>query len=207
MPIALTEDRRELSSVARSFLADRDALGASRALLDAPAESLPAFWVELCGLGWTGLHLPEAFGGSGYGLSELVCVIEELGRVAAPGPFLATVAASATIDAVGSDAQKAAFLPGLAEGSVVGALGLGGTLTRAADGTLSGASGLVLAGGMAHVFVLQAGDDLVIVPAADVTVTPLGKMDPTRRVVRVSAVGTNVVPDDHVIVGGARVER
>jgi 3-oxochol-4-en-24-oyl-CoA dehydrogenase len=205
MPIALTEDRRELSSVARSFLADRDALGAARSLLDASAESLPAFWTELCGLGWTGLHLPEVFGGSGYGLSELVCVIEELGRVAAPGPFLATVAASATINAVGSDAQKAVFLPGLADGSVVGALGLGGTLTRAADGTLSGASGLVLAGGMAHVFVLQAGDDLVIVPAAEVTVTPLGKMDPTRRVVRVSAVGTGVIPDDHVIVGGARV--
>ena len=51
----------------------------------------PPFWDELAGLGWLGLHLPEAVGGEGYGFAELAVVVEELGRALAPGPFLPTV--------------------------------------------------------------------------------------------------------------------
>ena len=80
--------------MARAFLADRGALVAARDTLETPDEKLPPFWDELCSLGWTGLHLPEARGGQGYGLPELAVVLEELGRVVAPGPFLATVWAS-----------------------------------------------------------------------------------------------------------------
>jgi alkylation response protein AidB-like acyl-CoA dehydrogenase len=46
-----------------------------------------------------GLHLPEEHGGSGYGLPELVVVVEELGRAIAPGPFVPTVIASAVVAA------------------------------------------------------------------------------------------------------------
>ena len=52
-------------------------------------EALPAFWAELADLGWLGLHMPEEHGGSGYGLEELVVVVEELGRAVAPGPVRA----------------------------------------------------------------------------------------------------------------------
>ena len=89
MTLALTEDHRALADVARSFLAERGALASARELLEAPEEKLPAFWDELCGLGWPGLHVPEASGGQGYGLAELAIVVEELGRVVAPGPFTA----------------------------------------------------------------------------------------------------------------------
>ena len=68
----------------------------ARALLDAPEESLPASWKEMADLGWMGLHLPEALGGSGFGLAELVIVVEALGAAVAPGPFLPTVWASPT---------------------------------------------------------------------------------------------------------------
>ena len=75
-------------------------------------------------LGWLGLHLPEAHGGSGFGLAELVLVVEAMGAVVAPGPFLPTVWASAVIAACGTDAQQAELLPGLADGSVRAAVGL-----------------------------------------------------------------------------------
>ena len=88
-------------------------------------EALPPFWDELVKLGWLGLHLPEEYGGEGYGLSELAVVLEELGRTCAPGPFLPTVLASAVIDAIGTDDQKARWLPGLADGSILGAIALG----------------------------------------------------------------------------------
>src|SRR5271154_1144251 len=97
MAIALTDTHRELAEVARSFLAGQKARDAARLLLDAPDEELPPFWTALAGLGWLGLHLPEEYGGSGFGLSELAVVLEEMGRAVAPGPFLSTVIASAVL--------------------------------------------------------------------------------------------------------------
>ena len=79
---------------------------------------------------------PPARGARGCraGLSELVVVLDELGRQVAPGPFLPTVLASAVIAQCGSEEQQAALLPGLADGSVVAALGLGGSLTARGRG-------------------------------------------------------------------------
>src|SRR5580700_2215076 len=117
MPIAITDDHKALALTASDFLTKHDARGAARALLEADHEEIPAFWADLSALGWLGLHVPEAHGGSGFGLPELVVVVEELGRHVAPGPFVPTVVVSALLAAVGSDEQKNQFLPGLAEGS------------------------------------------------------------------------------------------
>ena len=120
MSIAITEDHRALAETAADFLERRDAKAAARALLEAPTEELPDFWKALVDLGWLGLHVPEDLGGSGYGLEELVVVVEELGRVVAPGPFVPTVIASAVLVAAADDATKARLVPGLADGSTVG---------------------------------------------------------------------------------------
>ena len=188
MPIALTDTHRELESVARAFLENVNARAAARALLDAPTEELPKFWDELAALGWLGLHLPEDVGGSGYGLAELVVVLQELGRAVAPGPFLPTVMASTVIAMAGSDAQRAALLPRLADGSRIAALGLGGGLTLD-GGTVRGDGGAVLGAGLAELLVLVAGDDVVVLDrdAAGLSVTVAGNLDPTRRVGRVGA--------------------
>jgi len=204
MPIALTEEHRELAEVARSFLVGRSALTASRALLDAETEALPPFWDELVGMGWLGLHLPEAFGGSGYGLPELSVVLEALGGASAPGPFLPTVMCSAVIDAVSSDAQRAALLPGLADGSVLGAVALAGSVERLPDGALRGDAGLVLGAAHAGIVVVRIGDDLAIVTPAPAMVHPAESIDPTRRVARLALDGVQVTADK-MIVGGAPV--
>ena len=106
MGIAIAEDHLELAGVADAFLERTGARAEARSLLDAPDETLPAVWKEMADLGWLGLHLPEAHGGSGFGLAELVIVVEALGAAVAPGPFLPTVWASAVIAAAGSDAQQ-----------------------------------------------------------------------------------------------------
>ena len=59
MPIAISDDHQTLADTAADLLAARDARGATRSLLEAPEESLPAFWDELVEVGWTGLHVPE----------------------------------------------------------------------------------------------------------------------------------------------------
>lgn len=199
MGIALTDDHRELSEVARSFLTAQKARAAARELLDAEEESRPTFWTDLAELGWLGLHVDEQYGGSGFGLPELVVVIDELGRAVAPGPFVPTVVASAVLAAAGSDEQKARLLPGLIDGSVTAAVGFGGDVT-VSGGRATGDAGVVLGAGLADLLVLVAGDDVLVVEsgADGVSVEVPGNLDRTRRSGRVSlkdvAVGDNVLP-------------
>ena len=186
MSIAITEDHRALAETVSDLLRKRDARGAARALLESPTEELPALWAELVELGWLGLHLPEAHGGSGYGLEELVVVVEELGRAVTPGPFVPTVIASAVLDATADDALKAELLPGLADGSVAAAVALGGDVA-VSDGTASGSAGVVLGGGLAQLLLVRVGDDVAVVRVGDgVTVDVPTNLDPTRRSARVT---------------------
>src|SRR4051812_30813264 len=187
MGIAISDDHLELSSVAEAFLANAGALAEARSLLDAPEEALPAAWKEMADLGWMGLHLPEAHGGSGFGMAELVLVVEAMGAVVAPGPFLPTVWTSAVVAACGTDAQRAELLPGLADGSVRAAVGLDDT------------TNLVLGAGLADVFLLPRGDDLVVATRDDVTVTMPANSDATRRVGVVTL--TTAPPADRILAG------
>src|SRR5258706_291678 len=90
--MALTEDHRELAAVVRSMLTGRYA-DAARAALDAADETLPPFWKDAADLGWLGLHLPEAYGGQGFGVEGRAVGVEGLGRQGAPGPLVPPVVA------------------------------------------------------------------------------------------------------------------
>ena len=201
MPIAITDEHQELGATVRGVLTAHGSLAANRALLEADAEVRPSYWQEMADLGWLGIHLPEEHGGAGAGLSELVVVLDELGRQVAPGPYLPTVLASAVIARCGSDEQRAYFLPGLADGSVVAALALGGSLTLT-DGVLDGDGGIVLGGAGADLVLLRAGEDLVALPrgADGLTLRGAKDLDPSRRSARVtvSSVG---VRDNDVLAG------
>jgi alkylation response protein AidB-like acyl-CoA dehydrogenase len=205
MSIALTEEHQELARVARSFLEAHAARAVSRALLEAPSDRLPAFWKEMAELGWLGLHVAEAHGGQGFGLPELSIVLEALGHAMAPGPFLPTALAAALLAECGSDAARSAFLPGLANGSLVGAVGLGGDLALGADGRLSGSAGLVLGAELAGLVVLAAGDDVVLLTTDQPGVAVQGRknVDPSRRVAAVACDGVEV-PTEYVQRGACR---
>ena len=191
MSIAITDDHRALSDTAADLLTKRDARGAARALLESSDEALPDLWKDLVQLGWLGLHLPEAHGGSDYTLEELVIVVEQLGRVVAPGPFVPTVIASALIAAAGDDDLQSARLPGLADGSTIGGVALTGSVTIS-GGTASGQASPVLGGGLADIFVVRVGDDVAIIEAGDgVTVDTPANLDPTRRSSRVTFDGAH----------------
>jgi alkylation response protein AidB-like acyl-CoA dehydrogenase len=176
MSIAISEDHRALADTASDFLLKRNARGAARALLEAPAESLPDFWDDLVALGWLGLHIPEEHGGSGFGLPELVVVVEELGRAIAPGPFVPTVIASAVINAAAPDDVKAKLLPGLTDGSTKAAISLNGTVA--------------LGGGLADLFLVCTGDDVAVIESSAVSVETPTQMDPARRTARITVNGT-----------------
>ncbi|RAY16171.1 acyl-CoA dehydrogenase [Actinomadura craniellae] len=199
--IAIGTEHRELAATVRAFLESHRARAAGRALLEAEHEPLPDFWPEFAALGLLGLHLPEEYGGGGAGLPELVVVAEELGRAVAPGPFLPTMLAAAAVADTGTDAQRAALLPGLAGGTVPAALGLGGSLTLT-GGAAGGDAGAVLGAGAARLLVLAAGDDLVVVEAdaPGVTVEVPPNVDHSRRSARVRLDGV-AVPAERVLRG------
>ncbi|WP_067796456.1 acyl-CoA dehydrogenase [Actinomadura formosensis] len=194
MAIGLTEEHEALAESVRGFAERNIPAAAVRAVLDADEETRPGFWPALAEQGLLGLHLAEEHGGQGYGLLELSVVLEELGRAAAPGPFLPTVLASAVIDASGNAKLHAELLPALADGSKTGAVALDGALTGRRDGdslVVSGTSGTVLGAALADVIVLpvavDGGEQWVAVDAADLTVTPVASLDRGRRVAAVEA--------------------
>ncbi len=203
MGIALTDDHRELAGVARAFLTSQKARWAARSLLDAPEEARPPFWQDMVELGWLGLHVDEEHGGSGYGLPELVVVIEELGRAVAPGPFVPTVIASAVIAKDGTADQKARLLPGLIDGTVTAGVGLDSRV-QVIDGVADGEAGIVLGAGLAGLLLIAAGDDVLLLERGreGVSVDVPENFDPTRRSGRVRLENVSVTADD--ILPGAR---
>ena len=211
MGIALTDDHRELAQVARAFLTSQKARWAARSLLDSPDENRPGFWQDMVELGWLGLHVDEEHGGSGYGLPELVVVIEELGRAVAPGPFVPTVIASAVIAKDGSADQKSRLLPGLIDGTLTAGIGLDSQV-HVKDGPKSqiaeGEAGIVLGAGLAELLLIAAGDDVLLLDRgrAGVSVSDTGgaadNLDPTRRSGRVRLENVSIAAED--ILPGAR---
>ena len=182
MGIAITEEHRELEAVVGAFLDRHSARAASRSLLEADAEPLPQMWGELAEMGWLGMHIPEEFGGSGYGLPELVIVLEEFGGAIAPGPFVTTLITSAVIAALGDTETKARLLPGLVDGSRTAAVGFNGAVRQRAE-LFTGDAGVVLGAGVADVLMLTAGSDILIVDAdtPGISVENGDSLDRTRR--------------------------
>lgn len=186
MSLAISEDHRELARTVSDFLLKRDARSAARALLEAPTEALPDFWSELVGLGWLGIHLPDEVGGSGFGTEELCIVIEELGRVIAPGPFVPTVVASTFLNLAGITAETRPLLEALAAGTLFGAVAVNSSL-QLHDATASGTVTSALGGPLAGLFVLPLGDDVVLVRAGNAVHVDVPKnLDPTRRSARLT---------------------
>jgi alkylation response protein AidB-like acyl-CoA dehydrogenase len=113
MDFELSDDQAALQQELRRFLEIRVTSEARRATADQPGAVDRALWRELADMGVFGLRLPEADGGVGLGLAEAAIVFEELGRVAAPGPLIAThVAASAgLVDGAASGETVVGLLP------------------------------------------------------------------------------------------------
>ena len=186
MSIAITEEHRALAQTVAGLLTKHQSRAMARSLLEAETDALPAFWAELSGLGLLGLHVPEEHGGSGFGLAETLIVAEQLGRHLAPGPFVPTVVTSAVLAAEGPGELQKRLLPALADGSLIGAVALGGEV-RQADGTATGEAGVVISGHLADVLLVPAGDDVLVIEksAGGVQAKVPANLDQSRRAARV----------------------
>src|SRR5262249_13355824 len=119
MRLALTEEQEILQRTAREFVQAKSSWKRIRALRDdaTGAGFSPELWTEMARLGWLGIVVPEAYGGAGLGWTDLMVVLEELGRGLVPEPVVGTVLLGATALLLGgSDAQRQAHLPGVVAG-------------------------------------------------------------------------------------------
>ncbi|MCP5071581.1 MAG: acyl-CoA/acyl-ACP dehydrogenase [bacterium] len=126
MNFGFTDEQELLRSEVRKFLDEKAPLDEVRRVSE--DESGLGYdtdlWARIAELGWTGLAIPEAYGGVGLGWVDLVVLLEETGRSLFPAPLVATTLAADAIARAGGEAQRARFLPGLADGSVIGSVAL-----------------------------------------------------------------------------------
>jgi alkylation response protein AidB-like acyl-CoA dehydrogenase len=169
-------------------------------------------WHELnTQLGLCGVHVPETYGGMGFGFVELGIVMEEMGRALVCVPFFSSAVLATNAILNGADeSQKQALLPALVTGEKVAALAFtepagkwdpGAVQTAAtqqADGRyrLSGTKSFVIDGHTADLLIVlarrpgsqgDAGLSLFVVPGdtEGLTRTPLQTLDPTRKLARI----------------------
>ncbi len=113
-----------LRASARDFLAKQAGPKVVRRLMETDDAYDPELWRKLAELGWTGLGIPEQYGGVG-GFLDLVVVLEEAGRSLLPGPYFSTMglAVPALLEA-GTEAQKQEVLSAIAAGAARATLAL-----------------------------------------------------------------------------------
>src|SRR5438477_4564373 len=168
MDFGFSQEQELLRSTARKFLENECTSAFGRARMEEPAGVTDEFWAKLAEQGWLGLVYPEEYGGAGLGFVDLVVLMEEMGGVVMPGPFLATtILGGLAILESGSAAQKKEWLSRIATGEAKATLAwtepnvrwdaAGVTTTaRAADG------GFVLAGTKLFVPDAHLADVLVV---------------------------------------------
>jgi len=125
MDLTLDEEQRLLVDSARAFLARACPLAHVRAM-EADARGFsPELWQQMAALGWPGLAVAEPDGGSGRSFLEVTLLLEEMGRVLLPSPYLPTVVLAAPLlAALAEPRQRTRWLPALAAGRLTAALAL-----------------------------------------------------------------------------------
>jgi alkylation response protein AidB-like acyl-CoA dehydrogenase len=127
MALVLTEEQSMLRDSARGLISDKAPVSHLRQLRDAkdPTGFSRELWKTFAEMGFTGLLVPEDFGGSGLGCVEVGVVMEEIGRTLMPSPFLSTAVLTASaLSRGGSAAQKSEHLPKISAGSLIAALAI-----------------------------------------------------------------------------------
>ena len=120
----LSEEQEMLRNMARDWATKESPVSEFRKVRAAgqPQAYNADAYAAMAEMGWVGIIIPEAHGGSDFGFLSAGLVVEELGKTLTASPLVATTIAASAILLGGSDAQKAKWLPRLASGETVATL-------------------------------------------------------------------------------------
>ncbi|MDC0873923.1 acyl-CoA/acyl-ACP dehydrogenase [Gammaproteobacteria bacterium] len=127
MKLVLNEEQQMLSDSAKDFAANRTPVNHFRSLRDNnnPLNWDKDVWKEMVDLGWSGILIPEEFGGSDFGLAGISVIMQEVGKTLTPSPLFATaVMGASAINTFGTQEQKAEYLPKIAAGKITTAIAI-----------------------------------------------------------------------------------
>src|SRR3954469_10403203 len=116
----LTDEQQAIKATAHDFLASRFKSERLREIAASDDGFDGAGWAEMAELGWTGLAVPEEWGGQGLGIVDLAVLFEEMGYALAPSPLFSNTIAGLALTLCGSDGLRERFLRPLAEGKLRG---------------------------------------------------------------------------------------
>jgi alkylation response protein AidB-like acyl-CoA dehydrogenase len=215
MKFGFTSEQEEFRSVLRRYFEESSPPSVVRALMATATGWERERWRDLnARLGLAGVHIPEEYGGQGFGFVELAIVLEEMGRTLLCAPYFAsTVLAATAIMNAGTQGQKEALLPPIALGDTIATLAftepngrwdaaeIEAAATPAGGGfRLDGVKSFVVDGHTADLIIVAArrpgsvGEDglslfTVAGDAPGLTRRPLEVLDPTRKLARLEFQG------------------
>ncbi len=216
MDFGLSEEQEMLQRSAREFLTQECPPTFVRALYKDEEGFSRELQRKMAEQGWTGLLIPENYGGLGLTLLDMALLLEEMGRAVVPGPFLfSSVLFTLALMHGGTTAQKKAWLSRVATGEAVGTLafleaddrldaaGVALKARKSREGySLSGTKLFVPFAAVAEALVVatrtsgrgEQGISLVLVERATpgMTIKPLEIFDQTRRVYEVEFANVTV---------------
>ena len=222
MPLILDEEQEMLRDAARGFLAEKAPVAAFRSVRDnKPDEGFcRELWAEMIEMGWAGIIVDEAYGGSGFGYVGAGVLAEQMGRNLTASPFFSTSVLGATaIQQYGTEKQKDENLAAISNGETLFALAvdegprhhpshIGFSARTAGNGyVLSGSKTFVVDGHIADKLIIAArtageeGDEhgitlfLVAADAPEITRDPTPMID-SRNAADISVNGLEVTGDD-----------
>ena len=191
-----TDDQLQFRDMVLRFLEDKSPPTQVRKLMETAEGYDPAVWQQMCSeVGLAGTHLPENYGGFGFGAVEMGIIAEQMGRHLYCGPYFSSaLMAGYAILFGGEESTKERLLPAIADGSTIAALVLddisasesAGNQIKSLDGRLNGRAKIVVNAHIADTLIVIARENnkLGLFQAAcdDVTITPLVTVDPTRKI-------------------------
>jgi acyl-CoA dehydrogenase len=127
MALILNEEQQSLKDIASEFLQSNAPVTHFRAIRDTQNELGydESLWMEMVNLGWSGILIPEEYGGFDFGMVGMGSILEEAGKTLTPSPLFSTgVLGASLLTLGGNDSQKQTYLPQIVDGTLTTALAL-----------------------------------------------------------------------------------
>ncbi|MFT7686293.1 MAG: alkylation response protein AidB-like acyl-CoA dehydrogenase [Candidatus Azotimanducaceae bacterium] len=124
---ALTEEQSMIRDQAKAWTTEQSPVVKFREMRDSDIDTsfFPDTWSKMVEMGWTGIIVPEQYGGSDLGFLTFGVVLEEIGRQLTASPLFASALVGASAILLGgNESQKQAVLPGIVDGSKILTLAL-----------------------------------------------------------------------------------
>lgn len=226
MQFELTETQQTLKNTVRKFLSAECPGAEVRRLMETDTAFDASLWTKMAEQGWTGMLIPEQYGGFGMGMVEMAATLEEMGRALLPGPFFSTVVMAGTlIEQAGDETQKQKYLGAIARGEAKVTVAFledppAWTPQSVQLKARTAGGGYVLDGTKLFVPDAAVSDSIILIARLEgelalfilardtqgVAIRPMHSIDLTRKVYEVQFDGVRVASDGMLASGAAAVQ-